>query len=311
MLTIPFIAINCHSYSNGDNLKDFKESKNIQCCNANKNVDCCDEFKIFDKSTSEVVCVNQKEFIYNTVAMEMSPSFCDEALKAQAVASYTYFCNQKENSNDNFDFSVDKILDENYFKERFSNNFDEYYGKIQKNVDQVFGEVIKSDGNIILSTYYAISSGVTQASVDVFGGERKYLVPVESPGDLYAPNYETSVDFNKDDFYSTVKQKWPDIKLSESPNEWVNDVEKNSSGMVKSVKIGDIYTDGKELRNIFSLRSACFNLNYNDNTFTFTVFGYGHGVGMSQYGAEYMAKQGSNYKDILSWYYPETKIEHI
>ena len=80
--------------------------------------------------------------------------------------------------------------------------------------------------------------------------------------------------------------------------------------MVKNMKIGSIDTNGIEIRNLFSLRSPNFDLKYEDNKFKFTVRGYGHGVGMSQYGAEYMAKQGASYKEILLWYYPGTTIEN-
>lgn len=46
-------------------------------------------------------------------------------------------------------------------------------------------------------------------------------------------------------------------------------------------------------------------------TRTFTIWGggYGHGVGMSQNGAQGMAKQGKNYKDILNFFYDEVEVK--
>ena len=62
------------------------------------------------------------------------------------------------------------------------------------------------------------------------------------------------------------------------------------------------------MRSVFSLRSANFDVVYTEDKFVFTVRGYGHGVGMSQYGANYMAQQGSDYQEILAWYYPNTRL---
>ena len=68
--------------------------------------------------------------------------------------------------------------------------------------------------------------------------------------------------------------------------------------------------EGTEIRKIFSLRSSNFDVEYDSQkeNFIFKVKGYGHGVGMSQTGAQYMAKQGADYQKILSWYYPNTSI---
>ena len=65
---------------------------------------------------------------------------------------------------------------------------------------------------------------------------------------------------------------------------------------------------GLDMRTAFSLRSADFDLVFHEDKFVFTVRGYGHGVGMSQYGANYMAQQGADYREILSWYYPGTQL---
>ena len=83
--------------------------------------------------------------------------------------------------------------------------------------------------------------------------------------------------------------------------------------MVKEIKIGDKVFEGKQIRNIFGLRSSDFEVKYIEDrkTFLFYVKGYGHGVGMSQNGAQYMAKQGYDYKKILSWYYPNTSISEF
>ena len=81
-----------------------------------------------------------------------------------------------------------------------------------------------------------------------------------------------------------------------------------SSGSVTKAVVCGKEVDGGELRSALGLRSQNFTLSQKDETFTFSVKGYGHGVGMSQTGAQYMAKQGSDFKKILSWYYPGAKL---
>ena len=102
-----------------------------------------------------------------------------------------------------------------------------------------------------------------------------------------------------------------EFDFENSPNDWIASTSRTDSGMVKEIEIGHIKITGIEIRKIFGLRSSNFSIEYNSerNSFIFTVLGYGHGVGMSQCGAQYMAKQGKKYNEILNWYYPGTNIE--
>ena len=71
------------------------------------------------------------------------------------------------------------------------------------------------------------------------------------------------------------------------------------------------YFSGNDIQNAFNLKSNNFTVKYSDNTFIFTVTGNGHGVGMSQYGADFMARQGSDYEEILKHYYTGIAFEKI
>lgn len=279
-----------------------------------------DEFKILDKKTGEILVVPDQEFVYGAVVTEMLPSFETEALKAQAVAAYTHFCKLRaeeraEPSDDlkGADFAADVsgweyYVSKSQMQDRWGDQFDAYYQKVQEAVDAVYGEVLEYDGELIVSAYHAISGGNTEAAEDIFGGALDYLVPVPSPGDLLAPNYQTTAEFSAEEFEAIAKERWPDITLEGEPATWVGEAEKTDSGTVLSIQIGSKAAEGQDVRAAFSLRSADFDLLYTQNQFVFTVRGYGHGVGMSQYGAEYMAEQGSDYKQILSWYYPGTSL---
>ncbi len=99
--------------------------------------------------------------------------------------------------------------------------------------------------------------------------------------------------------------------LSDEASSWIAEPVVSNAGTVTSIIIGGKSFDGTTVRKAFSLRSNCFNVEYKNNSFIFDVVGYGHGVGLSQYGADYMSRQGSNYKEILSHYYCGVKIENI
>ncbi len=277
-------------------------------------------FRVLDESNGKILDIGDKEFLYSTVITEMPPTFNDEAIKAQAVAAYTYFsrtreqARKKDNTGKSPDFTVNTskwkyYVSEEKIKERWGENFDKYFNKVKADVDSVYGETLKDDGELILSVYHAMSSGNTENCKDVFGGDLKYLKSVPSPGDKLAPNYKTNVDFSVDEFKSIINKAWSDCNINSEPNSWISDVNRTPTGMVKTIKICGHEAKGTEIRSLFSLRSADFDLSYQNDRFIFTVRGYGHGVGMSQYGAEYMAQQGADYKQILNWYYPGTKIE--
>lgn len=327
MIAIPIIAVGAASLSEFK-FTDMSNLISVSSNDSNKNTETLstlekqednskslnNTFHILDNANGKVIDVPENEFICLNVATEMPPSFSDEAIKAQAIAAYTYFSHLREQTKNTFDFSVDSSTSNLYttkdlLKEKWGSNFDTYYNKFSSNVNSVFGLKIKCNGETIVASYHAISSGNTEASVDVFGGEKSYLIAVPSPGDLFAPNYKTLCEFTTDQLKQHLIAKWSNIDLDPDPSKWIGSIERTPSGMVKSVKIGSISTNGIEVRSALSLRSSDFDVAYNDNKFKFTVKGYGHSVGMSQYGAEYMAKQGTSYKEILHWYYPGTSIE--
>lgn len=278
-------------------------------------------FVVFDEASGSTTKIGDREFIYGTVATEMPASFEEEALKAQAVAAYTYFNKirndfRNKNGEGQSEITVNTGKFQYYatsqqLKSRWGDKFEERYKKIKNAVDSVFPEILEEDGNIILAMYHAISSGYTENSKDVFGKEEKYLTSVSSLDDKKVAGYETSAEFTEDEFKNIITKVWSDCKTDVHPSQWISSVERTPAGMVKSIIICSHKTSGREVRALFSLRSADFDIEYKDGKFLFRVRGYGHGVGMSQYGAQGMAKSGANYKQILSWYYPGTQVVKV
>lgn len=280
-------------------------------------------FQVLDTSSGKVISVDDRAFLYGAIAAEMSPAAPAEALKAQGVAAYTYYSRlrqqqrQKPDSSLNgADFSANPqswqiYVTKEQMQARWGGSFDANYSLLTKAADAVFGQVLKCDGALIDATYFAISAGMTETSEDVWGGKRSYLVSVASPGDAFASGYRTNVSLTADQFKTAALKAAPKASLGDDASKWVGTISRTPAGSVGTVQIGGVSVAGSAARGAFGLRSANFTVSYADGKFNFAVKGYGHGVGMSQVGAQYMANQGADYKQILAWYYPTTTLTTV
>lgn len=271
-------------------------------------------FKILDTSTNEVLTLTDEEFLIGAVAAEMPPSYEPEALKAQCIATYTCYAKKRADERANphqelngADFSADLSKKQIYLtpdrmKEDCGESYDEIYSKYKSIVEAVKGEVLTYKGELITCTYFAISSGKTDSFKDIFGKDLPYLTAVSSPYDAFAPNYKSEKAISAEDFKKAFEENSDTVNFSESADKWISDIKLTDSGSVKCIKIGGVEFSGSKVREILGLRSACFSVKYNKE-FQFEVKGYGHNVGMSQYGANEMAKEGIGYKGILEHYY--------
>ena len=282
-----------------------------------------DCFVILDTESGKTFEINERKFLYGALSYEMPPSFEPEALKAQAVAVYTYFSrlrNVQRSSPDpelkGADFSADLsagqfYLSEDQLKERWGSSFEQSYKKIKAACDSVYGLVLTDkNGELIDAAYHAISNGSTENAEDVFGIKNEHLSSVASPGDAFAPDYITDVVFSGDEFRDTLKAADNKISFSGKPEDYIKSIDRTAAGTVRSIDICGCTFTGDQIRKAFSLRSAAFEVEYSGSLFTFTVRGYGHGVGLSQYGAQYMAKNGAGYKEILTHYYTNVLVKN-
>ncbi len=279
-----------------------------------------DEFKILNLTTGEVETVSRRDYIIGAVTAEMPASFSVEALKAQAVAAHTYALRRRLNQQveqdetlKGADFSADpsKLLGymtEESARERFGETFDVYWGKITEACDEVLEKVLVYDSQPIVAAYHSMSAGKTEDATTVWKDGAPYLVPVESFGDTLAKNYEVETELAADEVQRLLTEKYVDIKLPTDKTKWFAVKDHTESGTVTELTAGDVTMTGQDARALFTLRSANFTVSYANKAFTFTTLGYGHGVGMSQYGADYMARQGSTYEEILAHYYPGTAL---
>lgn len=273
-----------------------------------------DKFKVLNSDTGEVTEIKAEDYIFGVVAAEMPALYSEEALKAQAVAAYTYACRRRaENSAKTYDITTDYTTDQSYIssdalKEKWGENTDKYTKKIRSAVESVSGYMVTYEGSPALTVYHAISAGITETAENVWGCSYPYLCAVDSPGDKLSPDYISALTISRDELASKLDGI---VSLTGEPSEYFGKAEKTDSGMVKEILVCGESVRGAKIRSLLNLRSSFFDVQYSDGSFTFTVYGYGHGVGMSQNGANYMAKQGSDFKEILTTYYPGCKVEKI
>lgn len=260
-----------------------------------------------------IVEMNLSDYLTGVVAAEMPASFEEEALKAQAVAARTYTLYKMvvapSSNHPDADVCTNSAcckayISQDTMKERWGDNYDQYYDKISQSVSQTDGQCLVYDSEPILAVFHSSSSGMTESSGDIWPNQLPYLVSVESPETADSvPNFSQTVKVSYDDFKNTVMSQYPDAVFSDDKSTWITDIVLNDSGRIATAVIGGITMTGPDIRSLFSLRSSSITFNQTETEIEITTEGYGHGVGMSQYGANTMAQSGSNYKDILSWYY--------
>jgi len=250
-----------------------------------------------------------EEYVIGVVAGEMPANFNEEALKAQAVASRTYALKRKQNNKKDYDVldntNYQVYINEDKMKEKWNNEYETYYKKIKTAVNSTKGEVILYKNNLIDALFFSTSNGYTEDNKDVFEDELPYLISVKSNWDeKESPVFKTQNDFSTEEFLAN-------LGFLDTHKIKIDDINKTKTGRVKTITINDKVFNGRDIRNIFGLRSTSFTINIENNMVHFNVLGYGHGVGMSQYGANGMAKEGYNYKQILKHYYKNCKIKKI
>lgn len=270
-------------------------------------------FRVKNEKTGDVLTLSEEDFLVAVVSCEMAPSSPVEALKAQTVAAYTYYCKQRAASPDGIFSNVPETLftvgTEKGMRERFGDQYDKWHTLLTETVRAVKGQKLLYNGEPITACYHAISAGLTERAADVWGGDYPYLQPVDSAGDLTAKGYETTVAVAPDKLTAALLTLESDFKADGDPAAWFQNADTTKSGFVKTVAVGNKTFTGGKLRTALGLRSACFTVQYKDGSFVFTVHGYGHNVGMSQTGAKYMANAGADYTEILAHYYPGTTLQ--
>ena len=296
VLLVPFVVIS------------FKKDKTNFYLDEKKVKDQNIVVRIKDAKTNNIVEMNLEEYLIGVVAAEMPALFHEEALKAQAVAARSYALYKINNTSKNYDLVTD-VTNQSYItidemKSKWNSDFEKYYQKISQCVKDTKDEVIYYNNEIIEAFYFSMSNGYTEESSLVFKESEPYLISVKSTWDNENINgFFKEVVMNKNEFCQKLNIPCDNLII--------NDVERSSSNRVNKIIINNVEFIGTDVRKKLDLRSTDFNITISNDNVVISTYGYGHGVGMSQYGANGMAKEGYKYKDILKHYYVNTEISKI
>lgn len=264
----------------------------------------------------EVREMSMAEYLPMALAGEMPASFEPEALKAQAVAlrSYAlYYRSQPKTAHSDADICTDSgccaaAYTAEQMEEVWGDDAESYRAKILAAVEATDGQYLTYEDEAILAMFHSSSSTATEAG-ESLRTALPYLVSVRSPEtEEDVRNLVSSVEVSAEEFRASVSRSFPTVSLDGEPESWIGEVTPSAGGRVGSIEVGNQEISGLAMRQLFSLRSTDFSLQWTGESFLFTVSGYGHGLGMSQYGANAMAKDGAFYADILAHYYPGTEL---
>lgn len=274
---------------------------------------------LLHKKTGEVERVKLDEYLCNVVSAEMPATFEQEALKAQAIVARTYTIYKILNKkHDNADICDDStccqawISKDDRLAKWEENQRESNWQKICSAVNETSGKIITYENKPIDAFFHSNSGGITEVPVNVWGGTGyPYLQSVETSGENTYTKYASEVTLSQEELINKLKEKYSDISIDFTNSEDIKILEYTESTRVKTVKFGNHEISGVEARTLFGLKSTNFEISRDGNNIKFSVKGYGHGVGMSQTGADSMAKNGSRAEEIIKHFYTGVEITEV
>lgn len=277
--------------------------------------------KLLHTADNSIEELKLDEYLYGVVSAEMPANFQEEALKAQAVVARTYTLYKIINNStkhgeaqicDNSACCQAWISKEDRLAKWEESERENNWNKIVNAVNATQGKIITYNNEPINAFFHSNSGGKTEEVANVWGGANlPYLQSVETSGEDAYTQYSSEAEFTKSEFEQKIKDNHPDFSIDYNQQDCIKTLETTAGGRVKTIKLGNLELSGVEVRNLLGLRSANFTVEISENNIKFIVKGYGHGVGMSQTGADALAKQGENYENIIKHYYTGVEINNL
>lgn len=235
------------------------------------------------------------------LANEMPAAFEKEALKAQAVIARTNLAYARKH-----DQTEPEGISRNDLRKKLgAAEFQKCYQRLQSCVEETAAETAVYKKKLVRLPYHFVSAGQTRDLSEADGkASMPYLKAVSSADDLHS-EYFLKIEFlSKKQFRNKLKDAYPELEFPENNiAEAASVIQRDSSSYVLAVQLPNHKISGEDFKNVFSLNSSCFSIKETDGQVRIVTKGYGQGYGMSQYGANEMAKSGSTYKEILNYYY--------
>ncbi len=278
-------------------------------------------FKIKDETTGDINVVPVEEYVLYAMASEMPADFHMEALKAQGVAalSYAMYRTELQRSSPDpalggADFSADPqnrkvYMTEEGAREFYGDQFEYSWARLTEAAQAVRDLVLVYEDQPIAAAYHAISSGLTEASENIWGSPLPYLTTSDSQWDILAPGYKSTATYTKEEMRALLTGAG--ATLPHEAARWITVLERSPAGYVTKVQVGDQEMTGSQLRFLLDLRSSDFEMIPSGDNFVFEVKGYGHGAGLSQNGADYLGRQGKTFQQILAHYYAGATLARL
>lgn len=323
LYTISFVLI-CFIipiiFTNKFETKEVKAEGKEEIDNISYNYGKYNKVKLLHSSSGEIEEMALDEYLYGVVSSEMPASFEEEALKAQAVVARTYTIYKITNGSkhENADICDDSACCQAWIsKEERLQKWNEAeretnWAKIVNAVDSTKGKIITYEGKPINAFFHSNSGGITETASNVWGGkDEPYLQAVETSGESNYTQYSSELIITKNEFIEKIKEYHSNFEIDFSNEDEIKILDYTEGKRIKTIKIGNLELQGTEIRNIFGLKSAKFEINIEGENIKFNVLGYGHGVGMSQTGSDSMAKEQKGYEEIIKHYYTGVEIVNI
>lgn len=275
---------------------------------------------VWNHAQEKVETMDLETYTLAVLAGEMPASYELEALKAQAVAARTYAYGKlsgKKCNRHGADVCTDSghcqaYCDAKARAEKWGNNAAQNEQKLAQAVSGTAGMVILYDGKPIDALFHSTSGGQTEDVENVYSQALPYLRSVESAGEESAPRYARTMRFTKKTFIHKLKAENAKVNCTEKNLEKsIGAIQRYDSGRVQSIVIGGQTFTGRQMRALFALDSTNFTIEVTSDAVLVHTKGYGHGVGMSQVGANAMAKEHHNFEEILHHYYTGVTIVSI
>lgn len=284
LFLIPVIVVYASGYDTGKLLKTIESARQ-------------------EEANKEALDIISEETLIGILAKEIPYTYELEAIKVQAVVTRTYMGRRIlgiQSKGVLKGYTVDEM------KELWQENYDKNYAIYKAAVQSTYYEMIFYDNQPIEALYHSASSGKTRDAASIYNKEIPYLKSVESEVDRISKQ----VRLTKEKTAALIKEKYPELIVDVPTLEnQIQIVEKDEADYVKSIQIGNITLKGEELKTLLELPSSCFKVYVSGEELIFDVRGIGQGIGLSQNGANELAKQGMGYKDIIKHYYTGVTID--
>lgn len=280
--------------------------------------------RVYLHEQGKIVEMNLEEYVKGVVAAEMPAEFEVEALKAQAVAARTYavknmvvFGGSGLAEQPGADVSTDHRQSQAWqngekLKERWGTNYERYWRKISRAVEETRGEVATYNGEFINAVFHSTSGERTASAKEVWGFDYPYLISVPCTWDQKSPRYHDRKEFSLAQIEQLLGPETQVVAaVQNGSNEATKIINTTDSGRVGQIRIGSKVLSGAMIREKLELRSTNFNVEMQGDKMIFNTVGYGHGVGLCQYGANGMAKSGQDYRQIITTYYTGVALKNI